>query len=116
MFPNSPPTADAGDDRNVVAGLVVSLDCSGSSDPDVQDTLSYAWQQTAGTEVQINNVTSSQATFTVPHDADSLAFMLTVNDDEGETDTATLTLTVVSAPRVRLTTTLGDVVMDILLA
>jgi hypothetical protein len=39
---NSPPTAEAGPDRDVMQGATVSLDGSTSSDPDT-DPLSYAW-------------------------------------------------------------------------
>jgi hypothetical protein len=43
---NSAPVADAGPDQTVVAGQIVSLDGSGSSDRD-GDPLSFHWMLTA---------------------------------------------------------------------
>ena len=46
---NSAPTANAGADQTAVASAAtVTLDGSGSTDPDTGDTLTYAWTKTAG--------------------------------------------------------------------
>ena len=49
---NQAPTANAGRDQDVQLGERVTLDGSASSDPD-GDTLSYAWRQTAGIQVDL---------------------------------------------------------------
>jgi len=43
---NTPPNADAGADQAVVVGTIVTLDGSGSSDPD-GNALTYAWRLTS---------------------------------------------------------------------
>ena len=46
---NSAPTANAGADQTAVASAAtVTLDGSGSTDPDTGDTLTYAWTKTGG--------------------------------------------------------------------
>ena len=46
--PNVPPVASAGPNQAVNSGTVVTLNGSGSNDPD-GTVASYAWTQTAGT-------------------------------------------------------------------
>jgi cyclophilin family peptidyl-prolyl cis-trans isomerase len=111
---NRAPVADAGSDRNVVVGLVVTLDASASTDPDA-DALSFIWDQTAGPEVEILGADTGQATFVVPEDADSLSFTLVVQDALGGLDTAAVTFTVVAEPHVRLATSMGEIVIEVLL-
>ena len=111
---NEDPIADAGPDRNVVAGLVVTLDASGSTDPD-NDALSFEWDQTSGTAVQIDGGDSVRATFTVPDDAETLSFTLIAQDGLGGLDTDEVTFTVVAEPRVRLQTSVGEIVVELLL-
>ena len=48
--PNQLPSADAGSDQTVSAGSTVTLDGTGSSDPD-GDTITYSWSHTSGTPV-----------------------------------------------------------------
>ena len=78
---NESPSADAGDDSTVSAGASVTLDGSGSSDPD-NDALTFLWEQLSGTPVSIVNSTSEEASFTAPNTSSThvLEFQLTVSD------------------------------------
>ncbi len=82
---NHAPTANAGDDQTVQAGAVVTLDGSGSSDPD-GDALAYLWRQTGGAPVTFT-ADVSVTTFTAPSSTDVLTFTLTVTDTGGLVDT-----------------------------
>ena len=91
---NRPPVANAGADQTVDEGATVTLNGTGSSDPD-DDTLSYAWTQTSGTSVTLTNAATAQPTFTAPEvTADTaLVFTLTVSDgNTSDTDTVTVTV------------------------
>ena len=79
--PNNAPVADAGTDQVVNEGVLVTLDGTGSSDPDVEP-ITYSWEQTAGPTVTLSDSTSASPTFTSPSVvADTvLTFQLTVSD------------------------------------
>jgi uncharacterized repeat protein (TIGR01451 family) len=80
IYVNRPPVADAGPDQSVNTSTSVTLDGSGSTDPDLGDTLSYLWQQQSGTAVTLSSDTAKKPTFTAPNRATSLVFKLTVSD------------------------------------
>ena len=90
---NQLPTADAGDDQSVAKGASVTLDGSGSSDPE-GGALTYAWRQTGGTTVTLSSATAASPTFTAPSVDGTLTFSLTVTDPQGLTGTDTATVTV----------------------
>lgn len=92
---NSPPNADAGNDQTVDEGTEVTLDASGSSDPD-GDTLSYAWTQTGGPSVSLSDASSATPTFTAPDVSEetTLTFQVEVSDGNGGTDTDTVNVVV----------------------
>jgi len=93
---NDPPIADAGTDQTVVAGSTVTLDGSGSSDPDGHTPLTYGWTQTAGTPVTLTGANTAQPTFTAPSVAGTLTFSLVVTDSMGLPSAAdSVTITVV---------------------
>ena len=62
---NRTPTADAGPDQTVVENTPVALVGSNSSDPD-GTIATYAWRQTAGTNVTLSNAAAASPTFTAP--------------------------------------------------
>jgi len=94
---NQDPTANAGPDQTVQVGTPVTLNGSGSADPDA-DTLTFSWTQTAGTTVTLTGGTTASPTFTAPATAGALTFQLTVNDGNGGSDTDTVNVTVQLGP------------------
>jgi len=78
---NNAPNAVAGASQTVASEARVTLNGSGSNDPD-GDALTYQWTQIAGDAVTIENATSASAAFTAPTvDSDQLLrFQLTVSD------------------------------------
>ena len=84
IFPdtnNQQPIADSGPDQTVIEGLLVTLDGTGSSDPD-GDSITYSWTQTSGTNVTLSNATIANPTFVAPSTTEEimLGFSLVVND------------------------------------
>ncbi len=90
---NAAPVADAGAPQTVNPGASVTLDGSGSYDPN-GDALTYQWTQTGGVTVTLSGATTVSPTFTAPAASGMLIFTLTVTDTGGLTDTATTTVTV----------------------
>lgn len=93
---NLPPTANAGLDQVVDEGVIVTLDGSGSSDPE-NAALTYAWVQTDGPVLALSDATAVQPTFTTPDVGFGgvvLIFSLTVTDVNNEQDIDTVTVTV----------------------
>jgi hypothetical protein len=83
---NVAPEARAGDDKPVRPGDEVSLDGSGSSDPN-GDPLTYGWSQTGGTDVSLSDATAVSPTFIAPTSTGVLTFSLTVTDTYGLSST-----------------------------
>lgn len=74
------PVADAGSDQSVSAGSQVTLDGSGSSDPDQGDVLTYSWRLLSGpSSVSIQSATSARARATLSSSGEYV-FELTVSD------------------------------------
>ena len=110
---NNPPVSNAGTDQTVQLGSTATLDGSASRDQD-GDTISYTWNQTAGTAVTLSDYTISNPTFTAPNSAGTWTFELTISDGY-DTSTDTVTITVLNRPPVSdagadLTVRFGDTV------
>jgi len=97
---NSSPVADAGPDQLAAAAGVITLDGSGSRDPD-GDPLQYEWLQTGGPSVSITGRNSAKATFTAA-EGQRYSFQLKVTDPEGMWDTDRVEVAVAAAPKVRI--------------
>jgi hypothetical protein len=85
---NLPPSADAGADQLAGLGALVTLDGSGSTDPDIgkRDQISYHWRQLSGTAVVFSDYSEISPTFTTPSSLagdEVLIFELTVTDLAG---------------------------------
>jgi hypothetical protein len=95
---NSPPVAvPSATPTSAFEGDTVTLDGSGSSDPNNNDTLTYTWEQTGGTHVDLTP-SGSNATFVAPavsaqQGSITLDFQLTVSDGQ-LSDTKPISVTV----------------------
>lgn len=90
------PTAQAGADQTVSSGETVVLDGTGSFDEDGL-IVGFAWTQTAGAEVELEDDTLGTARFVAPASGDApltLTFKLTVTDNMGKKGDDTVTVTV----------------------
>ena len=77
---NQPPNANAGPDQNVTVNTLVTLNGSGSNDPDGGPSpLTFSWAQLSGPAVTLNNPNTASPTFT-PTTTGTRVFRLTVSD------------------------------------
>ncbi len=79
---NQLPVADAGEDQIAEPGDLVTLDGSGSYDPD-GSIAGYIWEQTDGPTVALSDYEEPVVTFTAPGSNATLIFRLTAIDNEG---------------------------------
>ncbi|MCW3849048.1 PKD domain-containing protein [Sphingomonas sp. LB-2] len=92
LIPNAPPVANAGPDQTVRELAPVTLDGSGSSDPEGQP-LTYAWVVSGGLPVTLTGANTANPTFTAPTISanNNSIFQLTVSDGvSSRTDTVTV--------------------------
>lgn len=95
-MPNGPPHADAGFDQTADELTIVTLDGSGSSDPD-GDALTYTWAQLTGTPVTLDLSDAVYPTFYAPIvsiGGETLTFQLIVNDGEFDSKPDIVNITV----------------------
>jgi outer membrane protein OmpA-like peptidoglycan-associated protein len=103
---NSPPVADAGPNQIGVAPGTITLNGSGSYDPD-GGSLTYNWQQISGPSVTITNANAAVATF--PASANQIYyFRLTVKDTAGLQASATTTVSTGAGTGVQITSFTGS--------
>ena len=99
---NTPPTAGIASTQatTATAGDTVQLMGEGSDAETDDADLTFAWTQTVGPTVTINNSAAATASFTAPDvNADTdLTFRLTVTDADSASATADVTITVSPAP------------------
>ena len=94
---DDPPVAESGENQTARTGQTVTLDGTGSSDPENRP-LQYTWSQDSGTTVTLSSTTASSPTFTAPSTASVLTFTLSVSDGQNPAATDTVTVTVTNAP------------------
>ncbi len=92
---NVPPIAKAGSDQTVWLNSEVTLDGSGSTDPDGH-IVSYAWSQLSGPTVTLVNPNQAIASFSAPSQETNLSFVLTVVDDSSATGKDTVNIAVIA--------------------
>ena len=93
---NRPPVADAGlDQTDMRVGYLVTLNGSGSDDPD-DDGITYEWVQTLGETVTLSDPTDVMPTFT-PVIPGVYEFELTVYDGEYYSDPDAVQVTAINA-------------------
>jgi len=90
---NQPPQANAGSNQEVSISTLVTLDGSGSSDPDGDTISSYLWTQTSGPTAALSDNTTSMPTFT-PTETGTYIFSLVVNDGILDSSPDSVTITV----------------------
>ncbi|HOO15985.1 MAG: hypothetical protein KBH81_08980 [Phycisphaerae bacterium] len=91
------PVANAGPDQTVSVGDEVTLDGSASA-PSRAGTLTFTWQQLAGTPVVLDNPHEPIATFLAPDSPTILTFQLIVTESTGRSAEDTTQVTVEGAP------------------
>ena len=107
-----PPVADAGPNQRLVTGGTVTLDGSGSMDPDGTpgEMLTYGWVRATGADegsgdpVILSNPAIAGPTFTAETPEagevdDTYGFTLTVTDAQGETAKDTVKITINAPPK-----------------
>jgi hypothetical protein len=100
---NTAPIANAGIDQQVNEGETVNLSGTGT---DSESAVTYAWTQTAGPSVTLNQDSIASPSFTAPNiDTDtSVTLEISVSDDEGLTATDTVIVTIKASGSVSVNT------------
>lgn len=102
VTPNQPPIANAGPAQTVHAGSPVTLDGSGSSDPDNNVPLTYDWSfisRPAGSTASLSNPIAVNPTFT-PDIPGDYQILLIVTDSLGTSSSSSTLISTVNTPPV----------------
>lgn len=112
---NSPPTGviDTPDGTSADEGQTARMDASGSTDPD-GDALSFAWTQTSGPSVTIDDTTMPTISVTLPEvDQDTdLTFSVEISDGTA-TVSQSVTIEVKNYARSPLSSQFGGIIGDL---
>jgi hypothetical protein len=89
--PNSAPSANAGGDQNVSTGTLVTLDGSGSSDPE-GDSLSFTWTLIApsGSSATLSSTSAEQPSFIADISGSYIAYLVVDDSAFIDADVATI--------------------------
>lgn len=93
---NKKPVANAGPDQFVDEKLLITLDGSLSSDPDIYDEITYKWIAPAG--ISLTGVNTANPTFTSPvivEEYRDYIFTLVVNDGVLDSDSAKVVIRII---------------------
>jgi hypothetical protein len=108
---NKKPIANAGDDQSTTeVGDTISLDGSGSSDPDSSGTITYLWSITykpTDSTAVLSNTEVEAPSFTADK-AGSYTISLVVNDETENSDADTVTITTIESVCEASTDTITD--------
>jgi len=99
---NIAPIANAGPDETTEVNQLVTLDGSGSIDPDGHWPLSYGWTQTGGPAVTLSSGTAVSPTFMTPASRTVLTFTLTVTDSYGLASAPDTVVTTIQQPAISI--------------
>ncbi len=96
------PIAKSGLDQSVQSGDLVQLDGSQSYNPN-NNPIIYSWTQTSGPDVELNDPTAKNPTFTAPQttEEENIVYQLTVTNEEGkirDLDSVTIAVSPASTP------------------
>jgi hypothetical protein len=112
---NSEPEADTGGDKEAAIGEQVTLDGSGTHDPDPDGKItSYKWEQEDGPSVSLQGSNQPIASFSVPNveEDTTFEFTLTVTDDEGAESEDGVEVQVDAPPQPQIPDESGEVCFD----
>ncbi|MES9992546.1 MAG: Ig-like domain-containing protein [Candidatus Thiodiazotropha sp.] len=91
---NQQPNATISASQSFTSGETVTLDGSGSSDPDA-DALNYLWSQTQGTSIDLGDLTNPTLSFIAPDVEQTSNFVFQLRVDDGAlSHSATITISV----------------------
>jgi hypothetical protein len=108
VYVNQPPVANAGSDQSVNQGVSVTLNGTGSKEPDGSH-LAYYWSQKEGPSVTIDNPVSAQPSFIAPTAASTLVFSLTVTDPQNLSSSDECSVVVNGSPSVETNKTVSGI-------
>jgi beta propeller repeat protein len=92
---NQAPVADVGSNKAARVSSRITLDASGSYDPDLIDELSYKWTQLEGPQVDLRNADTATPYFTCEEEG-LYVFEVVVNDGFANSAPRTIEVTTVS--------------------